>query len=76
MDAKQRCEGWRRYGGVFSLGPVTWVQCQSEGDVLLTIRENGVERTLPACKTCWQECIDTHIDIIRVVPIVDKSGDV
>ena len=64
-----RCEGWRRYGGAFTLGPVYWVQCNEQGIVALTLRQDGKTKTLPACKTCWQECIDNKIEIVKVVPM-------
>lgn len=65
----KRCEGWRRYGGAFTLGPVTWEQCKENGIVMLTFERDGKQQTLPACKVCWQEYIDTKLKIISAIPI-------
>ncbi len=54
-----RCEGFRRYGGAFSLGPVTWEQCRETATVMLTIREKKHRGTFPACQTCWNEALST-----------------
>ena len=64
-----RCEGWRRYGGAFSLGPVVWRQCQNEAVVMLDIEQDGERQQLPGCAVCWQEAIDTGIKILGVRPI-------
>src|ERR1700749_4394239 len=64
-----RCEGWRRRGGVFTLGPVVWEQCDQRGLVRITFIDNGKNRTLPACARCWNECIETGLEIIKTVPI-------
>jgi hypothetical protein len=63
-----RCEGWRRYGGAFTLGPVRWEQCSNEAIVMLTVKQEKVEN-LPACKACWQEAIDKKIEIVKAEPI-------
>jgi hypothetical protein len=34
-----RCEGWRRYGGAFTLGPVHWEQCEAQGIVRLKFKD-------------------------------------
>lgn len=65
-----RCEGWRRNGGAFTLGPVTWSQCENEAIVELTVEQEGKAETLPGCAVCWQEAIDSGIKIIKVVPIM------
>jgi hypothetical protein len=66
-----RCEGWRRHGGAFTLGPVTWKQCEAQGIVTLKFKdpESGKVRTLPACKECWAECLATGVTIIEARPI-------
>ena len=69
-----RCEGWTRHGGAFTFGPVYWAQCDNEAIVNIRFIDNqrsgkGDERTLPACKDCWQKCIDNHLEILEVVPI-------
>ena len=64
-----RCEGWRRYGGAFTFGPVEWKQCAKDGIVLIRFMDGKEERTLPACFECWQECIDNKVKILEVSPI-------
>lgn len=66
----RRCQGWRRHGGAFTLGPVTWHQCTNEGITMLTVLQEGEEQTLPACQTCWQEALcNEAIMIIRIGPM-------
>jgi len=69
LKIKNRCEGWRRRGGAFTLGPVVWTQCDQPGIVMLTFIDDSKTRTLPACKKCWQECIDNGLTIKKVEPI-------
>ena len=58
MAKKLQCEGWVRHGGAFSFGPVKWEQCKKKPVVNLTIKRKGEkEETLPACKECWNKCI-------------------
>ena len=64
-----RCEGWRRYGGAFTLGPVTWEQCKNPGIVILTIDQGEGTKKLPACKKCWQEAVANCIKILKTTPI-------
>lgn len=63
-----RCEGWRRYGGVFTLGPVTWKQCDNEATVILEVVQDGKTELLPGCAICWQEAIDAGIQINSTRP--------
>lgn len=65
----KRCEGWRRYGGAFTFGPVKWEQCKNEGIVFIKFKDDGKIKTLPACKECWNECLSNGIEIIEVRPI-------
>jgi len=58
-----RCEGWRRNGGAFTLGPVEWKQCENEAIVILEVVQDGKVESLPGCAICWQECIDSGIQI-------------
>jgi hypothetical protein len=67
-----RCEGYRRYGGVFTFGPVRWEQCNENATVMLTVVQDGKKETLPACPTCWNECIENKMKIIAATPIVSK----
>ena len=69
---KNRCEGWHRTGGAFTLGPVTWHQCEKEGVVLLTVTQDGMKKVMPACQDCWQECLDSRIPILETKPIVKQ----
>lgn len=69
MATTKRCEGWRRHGGAFTLGPVRWEQCTEQGTVLLTVRQAGKVQTLPACRTCWKEVEENKIEILKVKPI-------
>ncbi len=58
-----KCEGWRRNGAAFTLGPVTWKQCENEAVVILEVVQDGKVESLPGCAICWQECIDSGIQI-------------
>jgi hypothetical protein len=66
-----RCEGWRRNGGVFTFGPVTWSQCKSKATVKLTITQDGKTKTFPACTECWKEAQQPQwkIKIKKAVPL-------
>ena len=64
-----KCEGYRRYGGAFTLGPVRWEQCKSKATVKLTFLEDGKYKTLPACNECWKECIANNMIIKKEVPL-------
>lgn len=70
-----RCEGWRRHGGVFTFGPVTWEQCEAKGIVALKFKDadSGKVKTLPACKKCWAECLATGVTIIEARPIAPNA---
>ena len=70
-EEKPQCEGWRRYGGAFTLGPVLWKRCKRPGEVILTFKdESGKTKSLPACKVCWDECISNKVTILEVLPIL------
>lgn len=66
---ENRCEGWVRTGGAFTLGPVVWGQCKNEGIALLTVEQDGKQETLPACQSCWNETIENEIIILDAKPI-------
>lgn len=70
-----RCEGWRRHGGAFTLGPVTWTQCKNQGIVTLKFQDadSGKVKTLPACRECWTECLATGVKIIEARPIAPNG---
>ena len=63
-----RCEGWRRNGGAFTLGPVTWEQCKNDAIVMLKVKQGKIEE-LPACAECWEEGRENKIEILEVKPI-------
>jgi hypothetical protein len=68
---KLKCKGFRRYGGVFSLGPVKWEQCKATPTVMIKVK--NVKETQPACNHCWQELIDSdEQEIESVEPIVEE----
>jgi len=76
VEVTMRCEGWRRYGGAFSFGPVKWEQCKNEAIVMLELKQDGKIEKLPGCMTCWQEAINTKaIEIISVVPIEKVTNE-
>jgi protein-arginine kinase activator protein McsA len=68
-----QCEGYRRYGGAFTLGIVKWEQCKEEATVLITFIEKDETKTLPGCQTCWKECIENKYSIVKVEPIMEVS---
>lgn len=71
-----RCEGQRRYGGAFSLGPVHWEQCSNDATVMLTVEQDGETTTLPGCNQCWTECIENGLKVIEAKPIAKQKGPV
>jgi hypothetical protein len=66
-----KCEGYRRRGGTFTLGPVVWEQCK--GNAIVMLQTVGNDKPLPACNICWQECVDSKIEIISVKPIITPT---
>lgn len=36
---------------------------------MITVEQDGKDKTLPCCKTCWLEGTDRGINILKVVPI-------
>lgn len=69
-----RCEGWRRFGGAFTLGPVRWEQCKNDAIVSIKVKQDDGEGIFPACKTCWKEAIaNKDIKIIEVVPLNEET---
>lgn len=64
-----RCEGYRRRGGAFTLGPVVWEQCENDALVELIITQDGKEVTGPSCITCWNEAMgNDKIQVKSVKP--------
>ncbi len=71
---KPRCEGFRRYGGAFSMGPVRWEQCHDAATVMLEVKQGDNTQILPACQVCWEEARDTKgIIVIDARPIIAKK---
>ena len=62
----KQCKGFRRFGGAFTMGAPTWVQCEETGIVMLKIEG---EDKMPACEKCWIETIETGIKIEEVLPM-------
>lgn len=71
-----QCEGWRRYGGAFSFGPVVWRQCDNDAVVVVESEQEGEVTKTPVCMNCWNEGIETGIRIIRVAHIKEDEKDV
>ena len=70
----KQCEGFRRYRGAFSLGPVQWQQCSEIATVILTLKQDGQKQELPACAECWEEaCRTPSIKVISAKPIPKKK---
>lgn len=63
-----RCEGWRRHGGVFTLGPVRWTQCEKDAVVILRVKQEKISKQ-PACLGCWNEGVERGIKILSAKPI-------
>jgi len=69
-----KCSGSRRYGGAFSFGPVTWVDCPEKPTVMIRIKHpNGKFENCPACNTCWKEAIENKMKIVKVEPIAQEE---
>ena len=72
---KPRCEGWRRYGGAFTFGPVRWEQCKNLAVVTLTVVQDGITQDMPACMVCWQEALSNGIKVEAAVPIAAERNE-
>lgn len=62
-----RCEGWERFGGIFTFGPVRWVQCPNDAVVMLKVKQDGKVSNQPACLGCWGKGKTNKIKIISSV---------
>lgn len=72
LEINLRCEGYRRRGGAFTLGPVPWEQCTNDAIVTITAyqKEEPTEYTGPFCMTCWKEALgNPDIKVLKVVPL-------
>lgn len=73
-DKMPQCEGWRRRGGAFTLGPVKWSQCEEEAEVMLKIKQDNKTQEMPGCKECWQEAIEhKSIKVLSATPIMKET---
>lgn len=63
-----RCEGFRRKGGAFALGPVRWQQCENEAVALLKVRQEVIAE-YPSCLICWNEAKALDVEILSANPI-------
>jgi len=68
-----RCEGYRRKGGAFTLGPVQWVQCENEAVVMIECKQDGEIETFPACQKCFDEALEKGIVIGKTILAIDKQ---
>lgn len=68
-----RCEGWTRKGGVFTLGSISWSQCENEAIVMLEVEQEKVEKQ-PACMTCWKKGIKEGIKILSIEPLNNNKS--
>jgi len=75
LNIPNRCQGWHRTGGAFTLGPTVWRQCTNRGVVMITFKENKEFKRMPACAECWQLCIDKHLHITKTTPIRKEKHD-
>lgn len=69
---KKQCEGWRRYGGAFTMGPVTWEQCKEKATVMVEGKNHDetLYKTLPMCDTCLREAqTTTGVKVRKITPI-------
>jgi hypothetical protein len=67
-----RCEGWRRKGGAFTLGPTKWSQCENQSVVMLRVKQE-TEEELSACMECWKEAIERGINIFDSRPLTAEN---
>jgi len=72
-----QCEGYRRHGGAFTLGPVRWEQCSNDATVMLHLIQDGKEKTFPACPVCWNEALENgdqwKIKVLNAKPIMEVT---
>lgn len=70
-----QCEGWRRHGGAFTLGPIQWKQCPSRALVVLKVIQDDGETDQPSCLSCWNEALTHRIEILEATPIDAYFGE-
>ena len=67
-----RCEGYRRCGGAFTLGPVRWEQCKNTAITILKVKQEKIE-TIPSCLECWGEARTNGIKILSAEPLAAEG---
>jgi len=69
-----KCQGWRREGGAFTLGPVVWRQCDGKPVVRMNVRQEGEETgDLPSCERCWRGAdANPEVEIVSVKPLAEE----
>lgn len=76
MAEASQCQGWRRYGGAFTFGPVKWEQCKDMPTVMLKVKQGGKTEEMLACPACWQESIANQLEIVGATPINLSTSEV
>lgn len=70
MSEHKQCEGWRRYGGAFTMGPPKWDRCGENAIVILRVESNSEEKDVLACLKCWKEAEKSGgMSILSVKPL-------
>ena len=69
-----KCEGMRRRGGAFTLGPVEWEQCSNDAIVMLKVKQDDGTGEFPGCDACWRECRETKgMKVLEARPLTDAE---
>lgn len=63
----KQCDGWRRYGGVMTLGSVKWVQCTHEAIATIKIIQDNEETIMNTCQHCLDEAKELNMKIVEVI---------
>lgn len=75
LSPRVQCEGYRRYGGAFCLGPVTWERCKLDATRILEVKQGGKGLSkFPVCEECLQECLRTEgIEVVSITPRIGEK---
>lgn len=60
MSETMQCDGWRRYGGAFTIGPAKWQRCKGRPVVVMRVIQDEKPKTVNACLECWGEALDNE----------------
>lgn len=75
MSKPIQCEGHRRRGGAFTLGPVQWEQCPNDAVALVTVKQDGTTlKDSPACQVCIDEGKAGGVKYLKMKPIVRREN--